>query len=201
MRKLCLLVSMCGLFWLWAGPAAAAQIDFEDLPDEPFTSYTWGNRVTFTAVDGGLLQRFADTPNGTFGLTGLDSPYPELRADFVGGTTSVSVYLGDFAGIDAERIFLEIYNASGAKLDETWEDIAANRMGMTKLSLSAPCISYAIFGSRNSTLDNGSSVPADDFVFGDSPCDPTPCIPAPGAILLGVIGMGLVGHLRRGRVL
>lgn len=201
MRKLCLLVSMCGLIWVGAGPAAAAQIDFEDLPDEPFTSYTWENRVTFTAVDGGLLQRFADTPNGTFSLTGLDSPYSELRADFIGGTTSVSVDLGDFAGIDAERIFLEIYNGSGTKLDETWEDIPADRMGMTRLSLSAPSISYAIFGSRNSTLDNGSSVPADDFIFGDCPCPSNPCIPAPGAILLGTIGIGLVSHLRRRRAL
>jgi hypothetical protein len=69
-------------------------------------------------------------------------------------------------------------------------------MRMTTLSLSAPCISYAIFGARNSTLNNGSSVPADNFTFGDCPC-----IPAPGAILLGAIGTMLVGYLRRRRAM
>ncbi|MGE5295901.1 MAG: hypothetical protein ACM3VT_13835 [Solirubrobacterales bacterium] len=187
----CLILSIWGLLGIWAGPAAAVTtIDFESLPDDPFYSYSEG-RVTFTAVDGGLLQKFADTPNGTFSLTGLNSPYSQLRADIAGGTRFVMVDLGDFANIDAETIFLEIYGPSGNLLDSISEEIPADRQGMTTLSLSAPCISYAIFGSRDSTLDNGSSVPADNFTFGDCPC-----IPAPATILLATIGAGLVSRLR-----
>jgi hypothetical protein len=99
-------------------------------------------------------------------------------------------------GIDAETVFLEVFDASGQSVGFASEDIPADRVHMTTLSLSAPCISYAIFGARNSTLGNGSSVPADNFTFGDCAC-----IPAPGAVLLGGIGAVLVGHLRRRRAL
>jgi hypothetical protein len=68
---------------------------------------------------------------------------------------------------------------------------------MTTLSLSVPGISYAIFGARNSTLDNGSSVPADNFTFTPSATS----IPVPGAIVLAMIGVGLVGHLRQREIL
>jgi hypothetical protein len=192
MRTLCLIISMCGFLEVWAGPAAAmVVINFEDLPDSPFTSYTEAG-VTFTAVGGGLLQKFPDTPNGTFSLTGLNSPYPELRADVAGGTRFVTVDLGDFAEIDAETVFIEIFGPSGNSVGFTSQDIPADLMGMTTLTLGAPCISYAIFGSRNSTLGNGSSVPADNLTFGGCPC-----VPAPGAILLGAIGVRLLDHLRR----
>lgn len=61
MKRRCVLVSVCSLCWMGAGPAAAmTTIDFESLPDSPFYSYTEG-RVTFTAVDGSLLQKFPDT--------------------------------------------------------------------------------------------------------------------------------------------
>lgn len=190
MRTSLAIVLTCGLMAVTAGPAMATVIDFESLPADPFYFYTQG-RVTFTAVDGGLLQRFGDTPNGTYSLTGLNSPYSELRADIEGGTSFVSVDLGDYANIDSERVFLEIYGASGNLLNSTSENVPADRMGMTTLSLCGPCISYAIFGARDSSIGNGSSVPADNFTFGDCPC-----IPAPGAILLGAIGVGLLGRLR-----
>jgi len=195
MRTLFLIASMCCLLAVWAGPAAAmVVIDFEDLPASPFPSYTEAG-VTFTAVGGGQLQRFADMPNGTFGLTGLTSPYPELRADIAGGATFVSVELGDFAEIDAETVFLEAFDASGNSLRFVSYDIPADRMGMTALSVSAPGISYAICGARNSTLDNGSSVPADNFTF--APADSIATVPAPGAILLAMVGIGLASRLRR----
>lgn len=195
MKKLCLIVCMCCVLGVWAGPAAAAvTIDFESLPEDPFSLYEESG-VVFTAVDGGLLQRFADTPNGTFSLTALIAPYSELRADIAGGASFVSVDLGDYAGIDAETVFLEVFGISGNSLGFASEDIAADRMGMTTMSLSVPGISYAIFGSRDSTLANGSSVPADNFTF--VPAGSAACIPAPGAILLGTIGLSFVGSLRR----
>ncbi len=196
MRACLAIVVTCGLMGMGAAPAAATVIDFEDLPADPFYSYTESG-VTFTAVDGGLLQKFPDTPNGTFSLTGLNSPYSELRADIAGGATFVSVDLGDFAFIDAETVFLEVFNNSGDLLDWISEDVPADRMVMTTLSLSVPGISYAIFGARNSTLDNGSSVPADNFTFTPS----ATCIPAPGTVVLCAIGVGLVDRLRRRRTL
>jgi len=184
----------------WIGPAGAAPttVTFEALPETPFNSYTEG-LVTFTAVNGGLLMRdFA--PNGTLALRAVTSPYPEIRADIAGGASSVSVDLGDYAGIDAETVFLEIFNAEGELLDSISQPIPADLEGMTTLSLSSPCFSYAIFGSRESTSFNGSSVRSDNFTF--EPCPPCPnVIPAPGAILLGTIGASLVGCLRRRRAL
>jgi hypothetical protein len=199
MKRLCLIASICCVLGAWTLPAAAVVIiDFENLPTEPFDLYEEAG-VVFTAVDGSLLQKFADTPNGTFSLTGLTAPYPELRADIEGGASFVSVDLGDFAGIDAETVFLQVFGAAGNPLGSDSENIPANRLGMTTLSVEAPGISYAIFGSRNSTLGNGSSVPADYFTF--TPAIPAASIPAPGAILLGMIGTGLVGCLRRRRML
>ena len=77
----------------------------------------------------------------------------------------------------------------------TSQDIPADLMGMTTLSLCTPCISYVVFGSRNSTIGNGSSVPADNFTYCNCPCAPT--IPAPDALWLAAIGAGLLGRLRR----
>ena len=136
MRKVCLIVSMCGLVGVWTGPAAATTIHFENLPSTPFVSY-YEAGVLFTAVDGTELQRFGDVPNDTWGLTGLAEFYPELRADFAKGATSVSVDLGDYAGVDAETIFLEIYDSSGVSLGSVSKDIPKDQMKMTTLSLSA----------------------------------------------------------------
>jgi len=181
------------------GPARAASktITFEALPDVPFYMYTESG-VTFTAVDGGLLKR-DKTPDDTWGLRAVVEPYPEMRADFAGGASSVAVDLGDFAFIDSETVFLEIFNASGTSLGFVSEYVPIDRMGMTRLALSGPCFSYAVFGARNSSIGNGSSVRADNFTF--EPCACPSAIPAPAAVLLGAMGAGLVGRLRRRGVL
>jgi hypothetical protein len=183
----------------WIAPAGAAPttVTFEALPETPFNSYTEG-LVTFTAVNGGLLKRDV-TPDGTWGLRAVVAPYPEQRADIAGGASFVSVELGDFAGIDAETVFLEIFDAEGNSLGFTSQAIPADLMGMTTLSLTSPCFAYAIFGSRDSTSNNGSSVRSDNFTF--EPCACPSAIPAPGAILLGTMGASIVGYLRRRRAL
>jgi len=199
MRKTLGIVCVAACLGVWIAPARAAPttITFEALPDVPFNMYVEG-LATFTAVDGGLLKR--DTaPNLTWALRAVTEPYPEMRADIAGGASSVSVDLGDFAGIDTETVFLEIFSASGTSLGFISEDVPIDRMGMTTLTLSGPCFAYAVFGARNSSINNGSSVRADNFTF--EPCTCPPVIPAPAAILLGAVGVGLVGRLRRNRVL
>ncbi|MEN6337125.1 MAG: hypothetical protein ABFE01_22940 [Phycisphaerales bacterium] len=199
MRKSLGIVCVAACLAVWVGPARAAPttITFEALPDVPFYMYT-DSGVTFRAVDGGLLKR-DETPNGSWGLRAVVDPYPEMRADFAGGAKSVSVDLGDFANIDSETVFLEIFSASGTSLGFVSEDVPIDRMGMTRLTLSGPCFDYAVFGARNSSIGNGSSVRADNFTF--EPCTCPSAVPAPGALLLGAMGAGLVGRLRRRRVL
>jgi hypothetical protein len=194
------ILCVCACLAVWIGPAGAAPttVTFEALPETPFNSYTEGP-VTFTAVDGGLLMRDL-APNGTLALRAVTSPYPEMRADIAGGASFVSVDLGDYANIDSETVFLEIFDAADNSLGFISEDVPIDRMGMTPLELSGPCFAYAIFGARNSSINNGSSVRADNFTF--ELCPPCPnVIPAPGAILLGTIGTSLVGYLRRRRTL
>ena len=113
MTKLLRIVCVAACLGVWIAPARAAPttVTFEALPDVPFNMYVEG-LATFTAVDGGLLKR--DTaPNLTWALRAVTEPYPEMRADIAGGASFVSVDLGDFAGIDTETVFLEIFGAVG----------------------------------------------------------------------------------------
>lgn len=207
MKRLGVMASVCALFVVCAGPAEAALtvVTFEDLPAGPFAVYAEG-QVSFTAIGGGLLQEVPNTPNGTAGITGVGAGtpevFPELRADIAGGARSVSVDLGDF-NADTETLFLEVFDSSGASLGSVSEFRPLVFGPMQTLSLDAPvggpCICYAIFGGRQSTAGNGSSVSADNFTFESCLCPPV--IPAPGAVLLGMIGTGVVGYMRRRRTL
>ncbi len=194
MRRLLGIVCVCASAAAWMSPALAAPttVMFESLPTTPFDSYTEG-LATFTAVDGSQLRK-AYTLNGTWGIRSGTWPYAEMQADIAGGASSVSVDLGDKVGDDAETLFLEIFDAAGNSLGFTSQAIPADLSCMTTLSLSSPCIAYAVFGSRESTLNNGSSILADNFTY--KPCSCPSAIPAPGGILLGMTGAGLIGLLR-----
>lgn len=163
-------------------PAAVIQIDFEDFPSA-FASHTKSG-VTFSAVGGGGDIRTKTTPNGTLGIVDWHSPRKELRADIGLGATFVSVDLGDYDA-DSDRLFLEIFNASNVSLGFTDLVIPGSFVGMKTLSLSAPDISYAVFGARDAA--NGSSVYADNFRY----------IPEPGTILL--VGVGSLALMRKRR--
>ncbi len=194
MKKL-IIISLVAGFVIAASPVmAVVTIDFEDTPSGTFSSWI-KEGVTFTAVGGGLLTSDAHgpTPNGTNGIAGDVSPYPELRADIAGGTNYVAVDLGDY-NYDLDRLFLEVFDSSAVSLGFTDLVIPDDFVGMETLSLSASNIAYAIFGARDADL--GSSVHADNFTF-----EPSAIIPVPGAVVLGGIGVGLVGWLRRRRAL
>jgi hypothetical protein len=186
-----MIIGVLGLALMSVTQAVASiTIDFESFPAGPFAAYT-EQGVTFSASGGGGAIVTGVTPNGTLGLGDTSTPRKELRADISGGTTSVSVDLGDYDA-DSDRLFLEVFDVGNNLLGYVDWVISENFSGMLTLStLPATNIAYAVFGARDAV--NGSSVYADNFTF-----EP---IPAPGALLLGGIGAGLVGWLRRRRTL
>jgi len=174
---------------------AAITIDFESFPIMGGFIPTYTEQgVTFSASGGGGGLWASEGPNGTLGLLDMCSPKKELRADISLGATSVSVDLGDY-NVDSDRIFLEIFDAADNLLGYMDMVISEDFVGMETLSLSAPSISYAVFGARNP--GSGSTVYADNFTFEKIP----EVIPSPGAIMLGSIGVAVVGLLRRSRTL
>src|SRR5437016_12803613 len=93
---------------LSASPMLAGTITFDEalFPAGPFASTTF-NGVTFSASGGGGAISTNTTPNGTLGLLDGNGPRKEIRADIIGGTSFVSVDLGDFDS-DADTLFLEV---------------------------------------------------------------------------------------------
>ncbi|MHC5112226.1 MAG: beta strand repeat-containing protein [Planctomycetota bacterium] len=111
-------------------------------------SYTEGD-VTFTQTDGNTIF-FSNSPNATTaGIPQNPGDVDTARADIVGGATSVSVDLGDF-NADADRLFLEIFDADDNSLGIVTVDIANSFVGLETLTIDAPdgtVISYAVFGT------------------------------------------------------
>ena len=175
--------------------AASITIDFESFPiPGPYLDSYTEQGVTFSASGGGGALWASEGPNGTLGLLDMNIPHKELRADISPGATFVSVELGDYDQ-DSDRLFLEVFDAADNLIGYTDLVIPETFVGMETLSLSAPNISYAVFGARDA--GKGSSVYADNFTFEEI----AQVIPSPGAIMLGSIGVAVVGWLRRRRTL
>ncbi|MFW6163725.1 MAG: PEP-CTERM sorting domain-containing protein [Planctomycetota bacterium] len=178
------ILALCG----GMAQAVPVVIDFESGPAGTVTTYTESG-ATFTATDGGTFRRGL-TPNNTQGLLGSPSPYSTLRADIAGGTTAVSVDLGDY-NQDSDTLFLEIFTATNVSVGYTSQVIAGSFTGMKTLSLSHPSIAYAVFGATDPAL-GGSSVYADNFTFESSDVIPEPAT-------LSLLGLGGLALLRRRR--
>jgi len=171
--------------------ATATVIDFNTVPFNNIATYTAGP-VTFTAPGGTLyFSFFGNTPNGTHGIVGYDGTnFPTQRADIAGGTTFVSVDLGDYDS-DADTIFLNAFDSSNTLLGSTSTFLAASFTGMVTLSLSTPGIAYVTFGGVGV---GGSSVYADNFTFAGG-------VPEPMTWTMLIAGFGLVGAAMRRRTL
>jgi hypothetical protein len=171
------------LFVLCASFMMAETITFDDpsFPPGPFAVETYDG-VTFSASGGAGTLYVLPAPNGTLAL--LEIRNKEMRADIIGGATSVSVDLGDF-GEDPDTIFLEIFDVGDNLLGFATQQLDASFIGMVTLSLKAPDIDHAVFGSRVPGVVR-SSVLADNFTYESA-------VPEPATLLL--VGPTMLGLL------
>ena len=141
------------------------------------------------------IPKFGGFRHGLLGIIDWNSPIrKELRADIIGGTSFVSVDLGDF-DTDADTLFLEVFDAANVSLGFTSQLIAADFTGMRTLSLSAANIDHAVFGARAPAF-NGSSVIADNFTFTSGAAQ----VPEPATLLpagLSMLGLAVSAMTRR----
>lgn len=178
-----LLASMIGV------SAQAITIDFNSLSGNQGTSFTVSGITFSTSGTGGLGA--LTTPNGTIGLLEESTPREFIRADISGGTTFVSVDLGDYDS-DADTIFLQIFDSANNSLGYASQYLDSSFIGMKTLSLSSSGIAYAVFGSIAPSV-NGSSVYADNFTVRGSSSVPD----AGSTLLLLATALGTLGWVVR----
>ena len=189
MRSACVAVAVVVASFA-SGASAGPLINFESFPDAGGPTYT-EQGVTFrSVVAGGMLgQRTGSgSPNNTKSILEESSPRENFRADIAGGAGFVAVDLGDL-NQDPDLLFLEAYNAAGTRIGYAEELIDGSFVGFRTLSVTAPNISYVIFGGRPPAT-GGNSVYADNFTYD--------AVPEPGALGLAVVaGAGLLVRRRR----
>jgi len=172
--------------------AGATTIDFKTQTSNNVASLTIG-AVTFTAPGGTLYtSSFGNTPNGTRGLVGYNSGSGTLsptRADIVGGTTTVSVDIGDYDS-DAGSLFLSLYSSSNVLLATATDFIPASFSGLKTLTATASGTAHAVFGGVGV---QGSSVYGDNFTF--------TAVPEAATWTMMIAGFGLAGTALRRRTL
>lgn len=172
--------------------AAMTTIDFNSLTSNNVASISIG-AVTFTAEGSGSLytSNYGPTPNGTTGLLALNGGFVPIRATIAGGTSFVSIDLGDY-NADDDSLFLRLYDSNDVLLASASDFIPSTFTGMVTLSASAAGTAYAVFGGVG--FGGESNVYSDNFAFG--------AVPEPTFWALMISGFGLVGAAaRRRRVL
>lgn len=190
-----------------AGPASAAfTIEFEELDMTPLESYSVQG-VTFTTIGEGRLWA-ATSPNTSKGLlsvSGLGFDFQPIGAVFDTAVDFFRVDIGDF-GVDADTVWLRLFDASDNELAYVSDTLAADFTGMKTLSYAGSGIARVEMGGIGADgkssiqIDNVTSDP--NFVFVPPPPDPDPVgdVPEPATwamMLLGFGGMGAVLRRRR----
>lgn len=169
----------------------AVTIDFNAQTSNDVAALTIG-AVTFTAEGGGTLftTAFGNTPNGTVGVVARSAAgaLVPTRATIAGGTSSVSIDLGDY-NADDDSLFLRLYDINDMLLATATDFIPASFTGMVTLSASAPGTAYAIFGGIG--FAGESNVYGDNFTFA--------AVPEPMTWALMIGGFGACGTALRVR--
>ena len=162
-------IILWGAALLLSGVFAAATnganttIDFNSFSPNIYTSIS-ASGVTFVPVDPGGSFSVQDAgPNGSRALLGEGSPRTAIRANISGGTTFVSVDLGDFNS-DPDLFYLRAFNSSNVLLGSSTLAVPDSDTSMHTLSVSAANIDHVEWGASPPSL-NGSSVYGDKFTF------------------------------------
>jgi hypothetical protein len=165
-------------------------IDFNAAPDGQ-TSLTFGP-VTFTAGGAPIYTTtYGNAPNGTRGIIANDgNAFVPFRADIAGGTSFVSIDLGDYNS-DADNLYLRAYDASNNLIASATDFIDASFVGMKTLSVSAANIAYVRFGGTG--FLEQSNVYADNFTYEGRG------VPEPTTWAMMIAGFGLAGAAVRSR--
>ena len=188
--------------------AMAGMITFDepafDIPYSGVPNVTQ-NGVTFSALEDGLLNTqmsMYDTRALRSAEINPPSRMPFLRADFATPVNDVSVWMGDWGGSDADLLFLDAYDLSGALLGHDEFQVAAEQGGLFMTLVDADNISFVIFGAETAPTTlrpNGtSSVIADDFGWGPD-AGSAVSAPEPSPIVLGLVALGVMALVRRRR--
>lgn len=171
--------------------AQADTITFEGIPNNTLISvasffsgvnFSKGGTNIYVNPVGICTADTAGLGADFFGQAAASCPFTTtapFRADFTGLVSSVSVTLGDFDA-DPDGLFLAAYDTGNVLLALSTFALPSSTVGGPTLSVSAPNISYVLFGSTG-TFEN--SIFFDNFSF-------TP-VPEPGTLLL--LGTGLFG--------
>ena len=186
--------------------AMAGMITFDepafDIPYSGVPSVTQ-NGVTFSALEDGLLNTqmsMYDTRALRTAEINPPSRMPFLRADFDVPVNDVSVWMGDWGGSDADLLFLDAYDLSGALLGHDEFQVAAEQGGLFMTLVDADNISFVIFGAETAPttlrVNGTSSVIADDFAWG-ADAGSAVSAPEPSPIVLGLVAFGIAVFLRR----
>ena len=198
MRKKLLALSLVTSLAFSAQASNAANIDF-DAPLFLFmaSSYTTQG-VTFTSTDpNGWISTSTSTPapipSYTFQAYFADGNNAAARAVIAGGADFVSIDMGDFGGIDADELYLKVYDTNNNLLATATDLLPSGVQGMRTLSVSAQNISYAIFGGIGYL--GTSSVYYDNFSFRQG----SNAVPEPASWAMMIGGLAIAGAAMRRR--
>ena len=194
MLKYMMTIAASAAFTVLAGAASATTLTFDSDAD------CTGPAVTITAGAGNgpcaSIPGFflSNSPNGTSALTASSQRGNDFwTATFASLASGVSIDLGDF-NADADRLFVNAYDAANALIEAITLDIDPSDATMHTLALASTGIKSITFGITGD-LGTGTGIYADNLTFDAA----TPEVPLPAAGLMLLAAVGGLGAMRRRR--